>query len=55
MENKKKLQYNPVEIEKRDELMCFIREELCAENLTSYTTEFLSDLVEFIENYGFDD
>ena len=55
MENKKKLQYSPVEIEKRDGLMCFIREELCAENLTSYTTEFLSDLVEFIENYGFDD
>lgn len=55
MENKKKLHYSPVEIEKRDELMCFIREELCAENLTSYTTQFLSDLADFIEDYGFED
>lgn len=55
MDNKKKSQYNPVEIEKREELMHFIREDLCAENLTSYTTEFLSDLVEFIENYGYED
>lgn len=55
MENKKKLQYNPVEMEQRQALIDWIANELSVETLTSCTTQFLSDLAEFVENYGFDD
>ncbi len=51
MENKRKSQYSPTEAEKREQLIDCILDELCEENLKGYTTEFLSELVDFICNY----
>lgn len=53
--NKRKSYYTEMEKEKRSALIDEILDELSEENLTSYTTQFLSDLAEFIENYGYDD
>lgn len=55
MENKRKSQYTAVEMEKRQAFIDYLSDELSAEMLTSFTTQFLSDLVDFVENYGFDD
>ena len=55
MENKRKSQYSVIEVENRKHLIAEILDELSEENLNCYTTQFLSDLVEFIENYGYED
>ena len=55
MENKRKSQYSVIEVEKRKHLIAEILDELSEESLNCYTTQFLSDLVDFIEDYGFDD
>ena len=55
MESKRKSQYTAAEMEKRQALIDYLSNELSVETLTSCTTQFLSDLADFVENYGFDD